>query len=381
MDPSEFYFPDTYGESRDWFRDQLTGIRRYWPLSKLKSHTLSGDPTLTIDWINAPCPTLEGQVLIVSTGLHGTEGFTGTAVLHLLLKRFLEKFDHARTGLMLIHAVNPWGMHHRRRTNAHNVDLNRNFRFESGRPTTFENPGYLTLRELLHPEQSVRDLRLAKTGFIVAALSKIISKGISQIKEATLLGQLDDPLGLYFGGLEFQEESRVIWDLVTGHIAAHRQVVHLDIHTGYGARYQMALVNSVREVVPPDLWGKRFNYPQIVRADPDAFYSMQGDMIDAFYAWTSQSAPQHFYFGTAFEFGTMGAGLLAQIRSLRAMVFENQAAHHGVGSAMIDQAIRAEFKELFDPQSHDWRAAVTLSSDHALRGILKAFGFISQTTS
>ena len=133
----------------------MTWIRRFWPSSELKSHALAEDPTLTIDWIDAPCPTPEGPVLIISTGLQGTEGFTGMAVLHHLLETYLEKFDHALTGLLLIHAVNPWGMQLRRRTNAHNVDLNRNFRFESDLPTNFENPGYRSLRALLHPEQSI----------------------------------------------------------------------------------------------------------------------------------------------------------------------------------------------------------------------------------
>ena len=133
----------------------MTWIRRFWPSSELKSHALAEDPTLTIDWIDAPCPTPEGPVLIISTGLQGTEGFTGMAVLHHLLETYLEKFDHALTGLLLIHAVNPWGMQLRRRTNAHNVDLNRNFRFESDLPTNFENPGYRSLRALLHPEQPI----------------------------------------------------------------------------------------------------------------------------------------------------------------------------------------------------------------------------------
>ena len=378
MDPSEAYFPDTYLESRVWFRQQLGRVRRFWPSSSLKSYGLKDDPTLTIDWIDAPCPSPEGQVLIVSTGLHGTEGFAGTAVLHHLLDAFLDKFEHARTGLLLVHAVNPWGMHHRRRTNAHNVDLNRNFRFGSDSPTTFENPGYRSLRALLHPEQPIGNLNLATIQFIGGAISKIISNGIAQIKAATLLGQLEDPLGLYFGGLEFQEESRVIWDLVTDQIAEYKQVVHLDIHTGYGARNVMNLVNSVREGTPPDLWAQRLNYPHVVRADPEAFYSMQGDMIDAIYAWTSKNAANHRYFGTAFEFGTVGDKLIAQIRSLRVMVFENRITHHEVSSVSIERAVRGEFKELFDPQSSNWRKTVTQSSDRALLGILEEFEFIHQ---
>jgi hypothetical protein len=139
----------------------------------------------------------------------------------------------------------------------------------------------------------------------------------------------------------------------------------------------MNLVNSVRDPTPPEAWKQRFNYAHIVRADPEAFYTMQGDMIDAFYAWTSQNASHHRYFGTAFEFGTMGAGLLAQFRSLRAMVFENQTRQHALDAEATATSVFHEFKQLFDPPSSDWRRAATLSSHQALSGILKAFGCLS----
>jgi hypothetical protein len=375
MAPSSPYFPESYIESREWFRDQHARVQSFWPTSELRNYALTDYTDLSIDWIAAPCPLPEGEILIISTGLHGAEGFTGTAVLHRFLSMYLDKLDHARTGLLLIHAINPWGMHYRRRTNAQNVDLNRNFRFGPGTQVKILNPGYHSLSNILHPARRLGNYQLETIRYILNSLVNVAFKGLGKVREAVLLGQIDDPQGPYFGGYELQEESRVVWDLLTGVIDAHSQIVHIDIHTGYGARGEMSLVNSVRDEVHPEEWARRFEYPHVVRADPEAFYAMQGDMIDGLYAWGSQNVPQHQYFGTAFEFGTMGDGILAQVRSLRAIIFENQTVHEGLDSVSTAQIVSEEFKQLFDPPSTDWRQSVILRFDQALSGILNEFGY------
>lgn len=297
-----------------------------------------------------------------------------------MLQQFIESYsqelDPRSTGLLLVHAVNPWGMHNRRRTNPHNVDLNRNFRFGPGGQVEFLNPSYPALRDLLHPRKSVKNYQLETIRFILKLLVIVAMQGRNKVKEAALLGQLDDPQGPNFAGHVFQEESSIIWDLLTATIKNHSLTVHIDVHTGYGASKEMTLVNSVRETVRPEEWSRRFEYPFVVSADPDAFYSMQGDLIDALYAWGCQNAEQNQYFGTAFEFGTMGDGLIAQIRSLRAIVLENQIVHEDSGSVLIEKKIRKDFRQLFDPVSSDWRHTTQKHSSQALAGILRTFNYI-----
>jgi hypothetical protein len=200
--------------------------------------------------------------------------------------------------------------------------------------------------------------------------------GIPAVREATLLGQVDDPGGLYYGGRKLQPECRLAMDLVTAIIHKYKQVIHLDIHTGYGPALGMNLVNSVLEDTDPQVWSERFKYPGVIRADPEAFYTIQGDWIDALYSYTKQRAPEHTYFGTAFEFGTMGDGLLEQMRGLRAVIFEGQLSQHGTRFEATRQRVEEEYQYLFNPPCERYRQAVIHASDRALRGILTWFGLL-----
>jgi hypothetical protein len=372
----EPYFPETYHESRAWFKEQLELVRTFWPSAHLHQYALRENPQLSIDWIQAPCPSSEGMMLVISTGLHGTEGFTGTAVMHYFIQRCLDKLDHSHSGLLLIHGLNPWGMHNRRRTNASNVDLNRNFRHEGGSQANIINTGYLELQSILNPPRHFGNFNFETLRFIIKLMALLPRHGIKALKEAVLLGQINDPTGLHFGGIELQEESRVAWGLLTGALQKYQQLIHIDIHTGYGKSGAMTMVNSTREQSTPEECVQRFGYPSVVRADPDAFYTIQGDMIDALYAWRELNAVHNQYFGTAFEFGTMGDGLIAQIRSLRAMVFENQVAQRGSVSVKGEDVIQTEFRKLFDPMDKKWRQSAMDTTEQALTGILAWYGIL-----
>jgi hypothetical protein len=348
----------------------------FWPSAQLKKYALRDNPHLSIDWIHAPCPSPEGKMLVISTGLHGTEGFTGTAVLNYFLQHCLDKLDHSQSGLLLIHGLNPWGMHNRRRTNASNVDLNRNFRLVGGSQTEIINTDYLELKSILNPSRSLRKYHLETLRIIIKIMIILSRHGIKALREAVLLGQTDDPTGLYFGGIQLQEETRVAWDLLTSVLIKVQQLIHIDIHTGYGRSGAMTMVNSTREQRTPGECIQRFGYPSVVRADPDAFYSIQGDMIDAIYTWRELIGVHNQYYGTAFEFGTMGASNIAQIRGLRAMIFENQVFQQGSKSIEDVDTIHREFRELFDPVSLKWRHSVIDATEQALSGILSWYGLL-----
>ena len=79
--------------------------------------------------------------VIHCSGTHGIEGYLGSAIqLRFLHELFLQQEKQLRTNnvhapptkntpvkkVLLIHAINPYGMRHHRRTNENNVDLNRN---------------------------------------------------------------------------------------------------------------------------------------------------------------------------------------------------------------------------------------------------------------
>ncbi len=68
------------------------------------------------------------NVVIVSSGLHGVEGFFASAVQLAFLDQQAARIAlPSNAAIILIHGLNPFGFAWRRRWNEHNVDLNRNF--------------------------------------------------------------------------------------------------------------------------------------------------------------------------------------------------------------------------------------------------------------
>ena len=69
------------------------------------------------------------RVVMLSSALHGVEGFLGSAVqlaaLDALAKATMTLPDDV--AVVLVHALNPWGFAWLRRNDAENIDSNRNF--------------------------------------------------------------------------------------------------------------------------------------------------------------------------------------------------------------------------------------------------------------
>ena len=76
------------------------------------------------------------------------------------------------------------------------------------------------------------------------------------------------------------------------------------------------------------------------------------------------------------EFGTFGDSLLERIRSLRAMVFENQLHSFGAVNEASAEAIRREFRELYFPSQPAWREKALADGRQAFEGILRLYGLL-----
>ncbi len=354
---AENLFPVSYEASRERFRADLEVVRRYWPEARLESYTLRDHPGLTIDWIRSEACREPRRRLILSSGLHGIEGYVGSAILHLFVRDYLPRLDPTTTGLVLIHSVNPWGMKHRRRVNANNVDLNRNFIDPTSAFADLNtlNPEYAQLYSLLNPRGVVSLYGREKIRWRMRLVKTLIKPGIATLKAATLLGQYRFPRGIYYGGDCLQEETEVMMALFREAIVSYAQVVHLDMHTGYGPRARMLIVNSPLEKRPLASFAEAFDYPDVVSVTPEEFYAIHGDWGDWIYRMAATLNPNGDLYATTFEFGTLGDGLLDSIRSLQALVFENRVYHEGA-SESARHAIEAEFLALFYPQKRAWRS-------------------------
>jgi predicted deacylase len=315
--------------------------------------------------------------LIITTGQHGIEAFVGTAMLQLFIDEYLPQIDPRRTGLLLVHAINPWGMHQHRRVNRANVDLNRNFVWTPADLDANINPDYARLMSLLTPVGPIKSWSWSQTAFVGRVAQALITAGAGRVRAASLLGQYRFPHGIYYGGDALQPETLHIVKLYRDHLRAYEQIIHLDLHTGYGPRHQMSLVNSPLESRSSIELQRAFDCPLVVKADPEQFYAMHGDMIDFMYRLVREEFPGKRLYATTLEFGTYGDSTLAGLRSLRALVLENQLYQHGARHDRSRAAIQHEFAELFMPASLAWQAKAQADARQAFSGILRAEGLLS----
>src|SRR6266566_8058396 len=123
MTLSERFFSPDYFAARDRFRELVrTGGGRLETISIDAKGPKSEDLSIDIAWFGVASPR---QVLLHSSGVHGVEGFAGSAI-QLQLLSDLPRLSKD-SALVIVHVLNPYGMAWLRRFNENNVDLNRNF--------------------------------------------------------------------------------------------------------------------------------------------------------------------------------------------------------------------------------------------------------------
>jgi hypothetical protein len=374
--PAHAYFPAGYAQSRDRFRLYLAAIQNIWPAALLESLSVDEAHDLSMDWIIADANQKNDQLILLTTGEHGIEGFAGSAVLDCFMHEFLPLINPDRSGLLMVHSINPWGMSNLRRTNRGNVDINRNFVSDPSALKPGANLPYQTIDPFLNPASQPRSFTAMQFHFVRGLIASLVKIGVKPLQKAVLLGQYDYPKGIYFGGDAIQPETLQIQTLFQSSLARYQQVCLLDSHTGYGPRYQMSIVNSKFEPRESADLINLFNYPLVVKANPDEFYAIQGDMIDYFYSCAQSAYPEKTIYGTTFEFGTFGDTTLALLKSMAAMIFENWLVWRPSANDSLTQRVKTLFGSLYNPQEARWQQKAMDDARLAMHGILTAEKYI-----
>ena len=368
------FFPENYEDSRARFLRDVEPLRRTWGSSRLETYPLKNFPDLSIDWLWAE-PHRKENLVVISTAEHGIEGFVGSAMSKVFMDEFTPRMDPEKTGLLLVHAINPWGMKNRLRVNPNHVDLNRNFVFD-GKYSPTINPDYDLLTAFLNPSRPIRTLRAETIPFLARVVKNMIYPGKARVQAASLLGQHRHPQGIYFGGTEPQEETLVLMSLYRSALAEYQNFIQIDMHTGYGPRDQMTVIVPPVDPTPSAELSRKFNYPLVQKIEADEFYAISGDMGEYVYRLRDVEFPGKGVFACGFEFGTFGDSLSSLIRSLRITVLENQLRHHGASSLQAEEQIREEYQELFFPSAPTWREKALRDGRQAFEGIFSSYGLL-----
>src|SRR5262249_10220051 len=125
MKETSWFSPD-YAGARDRFRDVIKRLGLPSESHTMQARGPNAEP-LHMD-VATIGPAKSDRAVIVSSGLHGIEGFFGSAVQLAWLVRYAKSpVLPPSTKVVLAHALNPFGFAWFRRWNENNVDLNRNF--------------------------------------------------------------------------------------------------------------------------------------------------------------------------------------------------------------------------------------------------------------
>jgi hypothetical protein len=357
--PGSSYFSPDYATARERFRAAARGIGAR--LQAIPTGEVGPEgQELTID-VAALGDERPGRLVVVSSGLHGVEGFLGSAIQLAALEEGPGDPGLPGCGLLFLHALNPYGFAWLRRTDDANIDLNRNFLWDGqryeGSPAT-----YAHLDGLLNPRYPPQRF----DPFRARALLAIGRHGMPALRQAVAGGQYEFPRGLFFGG---RNQAKVFGSLESHFprwVGDARRVAHIDFHSGLGqwGVYKLLLNDAMAPKVPRI--GRVFGPDSVEVSSPEGIsYRSRGDLL----TWCqTRLFPDRDYDAICAEVGTYRS--LDVIAALRA---ENQAHHWGAPDSPFTRDAKAALVETFAPADPRWRDAAVGRGVDILRRAVAAY--------
>jgi hypothetical protein len=355
-------FAPDYAASRQHFREAAAALGL-----ELEAHTIGeygpDGNDLTIDVAVTPGIAAE-RTLVISSGLHGVEGFLGAAVqLGLLRAWHARGASLPRVRCVLLHALNPFGFAWRRRVNETNVDLNRNL-LPDGKLYRGSPDGYARLNALLNPRRVPSPTEPVMLKFMLA----VARYGMPALKQSIASGQYDYPQGLFYGGDKPSRTHQILAMHFDRWLGNSTRVMHLDFHTGLGAWATCKLLidtplsDTHRQQLTRWFGANAFE----CNHTPHVAYHTRG----SFGQWCTARYRDRDYLYTAAEFGTYNP-----LRVLAGLRAENQAHHWGAPKSTGTEQAKKRLMELFCPQATDWRTSAVERgmqlAQHAIDALLE----------
>jgi hypothetical protein len=353
-DIERYFSPDMAG-AQSRFRDACTAAGA---ASITVPHPLAGPDGGALETQVAILGPVSAQrLLVLLSGVHGPELLCGSACQTGLLQSGLLADLPGETGVLLVHAINPWGSAHGRRVNEDNVDLCRNFLdFDASLPT---NVGYEDIHAAFAPMGPADNSRECMR----ALMNYEREHGLPALMSALMGGQYEHADGFSYGGREPTWSNRVLTQQLQEHGNNSSHVVALDFHSGlgpygYGTAVAMHTGDTLARV--RRYFGGWVEAPrEAAAASPGDFHSVEGHCADGFV----RALPN-----AEVELITVEYGTHPVERNLQALVDDHwwQVA----GLAEDPERIAAEMRITHYPDDPEWRYAVWTRAVQVLRQAL-----------
>ena len=334
------WFSTNYNEARKRFLDAVDdrgGRLHHLPISAEGPN----EESLFIDigWFGSETPK---RVLLHASGLHGVEGFAGSAIQLSNLAQ--DAFNlGTEDAIIFVHVLNPYGMAWHRRVNENNVDLNRNF-LPAGRPYQGASEGYHALSTVLNPPSPP-----SFDFFTIRAGAKILRYGYNTLKQAITEGQYAFEKGLFFGGQQLEEGPRKYVQWLENHLSSAEQIFAIDVHTGLGEKGVDTLLVDLPSADPHFSTLQQQFGERVASWDADASVAYQ------IHGGHPNMLPRVLP-GTQVQFLTQEFGTIAGLKVLHALREENR--WHQFGSGTLDHPAKQRLLAAFRPNERSWEKSI-----------------------
>lgn len=363
------YFPKNYESARENFinlMDLLPGNPDRVPQEietgrwKVPSPT---DDSLWVDHAYLPARKEPERLFVIISGVHGLEGYAGSAIQSMFIREFLPKIDRNQTGIFLVHALNPFGYKYHRRGTENHVNLNRNC---SSKPDLFQfqNPQSLHLSQTFIPHAPVDSTICHLVKSQSEKNQKMYFGDVSsdEFIKAVGIGQFVRPDALEYGGKQPEPQIQALIDALKAYIPQYKDIVLLDLHTGLGFRGRLHLLTGdvegsvdaslFEELFDPELDSSVYDFTS---SDTDGFYKTLGATNNLF---PEIANSQQRVCALTMEFGTIGHDKAGQLESLNQWLLEHQGLFYGYADAQLEAKIKQNYLEKFFPSDPEWKKTV-----------------------
>ncbi|MGE0798415.1 MAG: M14 family metallopeptidase [Lautropia sp.] len=346
-------FSRSYAEARRKFLDAagaagLAATEHRHPLPGRGGETLALDVVVDGD----PDAT---DLLIVSSGCHGVEGYCGSGVQVAALRDPAWRAAAAARGVAVVylHALNPFGFSHLRRVTDENVDLNRNFH-DFGKPLPV-NAEYRTVHPLLMPQSwPPSPEHLAEVERVIAARSFPVFQAIVS------RGQHEFPDGLFFGGTEPTWSNRTLRTVLRAVAGRAHRIAWIDLHTGLGPTGVGERIHAGPDDAAMLARSRAWWGPHVTSIYDGS--SVSALLTGLMFQSVLEECPQAEYTGIAIEYGTQPIEAM-----FGALTAENWLNNHPEAPEPLAAAIKQQMLEAFYVDTDVWRGAVLMQAREAMQ--------------
>lgn len=354
--PQTRFFSETVADAHDRF---VAACRQAGAPLDIFPHPLTGPAGealhSAVGWLG---PRDAPRVVAVISGVHGVEGYAGSAIQCGWLETNAGRALPRDTALLFVHLINPWGAAWSRRETEDNVDLFRNLAYPG--PEYPRNPLYERYEAGLNPRAPEGPARVEADLIFASFLAE---HGRDAAMAVVRRGQHQFPKGLTFNGAGPTWSSRLVETIAGNWLLSARTVDVIDIHTGFGAHAQSLFIPSAPPGSP--------QHQRVAAWFGDRLFQ-QGSvgMIPAhprapFDSWADPVLGREVC-SVGLELGTVDTE--DDLELLR-----DFSCHANYGSLLSPEGTRLRriFREKFDPPSERWRATVLGSGIAAIDTMLR----------